>query len=175
MKKLFYISFLSLGLLFTSCGSDDTVSNTDNPKNEENPTQNPPPVTVTAEWEPTTIVLQTLIPLPIEDLEYPHTVNCTKDFLQLFSDDSAKYFRYEGTDCKVTEYQNAFKRTGNQVTLNVMEYQISGEIKNETATSMEIHSDVSQYEQIITIMFPEYAEYLPYLKGSTVKLSFKKK
>lgn len=174
MKKLFYITFLSLGFLITSCGSDD-ASTTKDPIKEENPNLQPDPVTVTAEWEPTTIALQTLIPLPFGDLAYPHTENCTKDFLQLFSDNTAKYFRYEGEDCKVTEYANAFKRTDNKVTLNVMGYQISGDIKNETSTSMEIHSDIAQYEEIIKIMFPEYADYLTLLNGATVKLTLNKK
>ena len=130
-------------------------------------------MTVKSEWEPSTIQLIKFV--PIYTGEYPHTENCTKDFLQLLSNNTAKFFRYENNDCAVTEYANAFQRSGNNVNLNIMGYQISGTITAETDTKMEISSDISQYTPLIKAMLPEFEQYLSMLEGGTVKLTLNKK
>lgn len=89
MKKYLYLTLISFGMMFYSCGSDDTKNN---PNPIENPDENQP-VEVVSEWEPSTIQLIKIIPL--YTLDYPHTANCTKDFLQLFSNNTAKFLRYE--------------------------------------------------------------------------------
>lgn len=161
MKKFLFLTILSAGLFFTSCGSDDS-------KKEENEV-----VTKPGDWEPTTIQLVKVVPL--QTIDYPHTANCTKDYLQLSADNKAIFFRYEGTDCTVTQYADAFQRTGNNVSLNVLGYKIDGTIAAETATNMEIQSDISEYIPLIKTQFPEYEQYLSLLEGGTVKLSFVKK
>ncbi len=161
MKKYFFFPILSAGLLFASCGSDDS-------KKDETEV-----VTKANEWEPTTIQLIKIVPL--QTIEYPHTENCTKDFLKISSDNKAVFFRYEGADCKVTEYADAFQRTGNNVSLNVLGYKVTGTIAVETNTNMEIESDISEYIPLIKAQFPQYEQYLSLLEGGTVKLSFIKK
>ena len=172
MKKYLFLTILSAGLLFASCGSDDTgkQEDTNTPGNPNNPNQ---PVTVKSEWEPQTIKLVKIIPL--YTLNYPHATGCTKDYLQLMSDDSAKFFHYEGTDCKVTEYGQAFKRSGDNVTVNVMGYEVKGVVKAESDTYMEIHSDISEYIPLIKAQFPQYEQYLSVLEGGTVMLALDKK
>lgn len=161
MKKYLFLSILFAGLFFTSCGSDDT-------KKEDTEV-----VTKPGKWEPTTIQLVKIVPL--QTIEYPHTANCTKDYLELSAGNKAIFFRQEGTDCKVTEYTDAFQRSGNNVSLNMLGYKINGTIAVETATNMEIHSDISEYIPLIKEQFPEYEQYLSLLEGGTVKLSFNKK
>lgn len=161
MKKYLFLTILSAGLFFTSCGSDDSKKNDSEV------------VTKPGKWEPTTIQLVKVVPL--QTIDYPHTANCNKDYLELSAGNKAIFFRYEGTDCKVTEYADAFQRTGNNVSLNVLGYKISGTVAVETATNMEIHSDISEYIPLITAQFPEYEQYLSLLEGGTVKLSFIKK
>src|SRR5690606_556008 len=161
MKKYLFLSILFTGLFFTSCGSDDT-------KKEDTEV-----VTKPGKWEPTTIQLVKIVPL--QTIEYPHTANCTKDYLELSAGNKAIFFRHEGTDCKVTEYTDAFQRSGNNVSLNMLGYKINGTIAVETATNMEIHSDISEYIPLIKEQFPEYEQYLSLLEGGTVKLSFNKK
>ena len=172
MKKYLFLTILSAGLLFASCGSDDSgkSDNGNTPENPENPGQ---PVTVKSEWEPKTIKLVKIVPL--YTLDYPHTSGCTRDYLQLMSDNTAKFFHYEGTDCKVTEYGQAFQRSGNNVTVNVMGYEIKGVVKAETDAYMEIHSDISEYIPLIKAQFPQYEQYLSVLEGGTVILSLDKK
>lgn len=161
MKKYLFLSILFAGLFFTSCGSDDT-------KKEDTEV-----VTKPGKWEPTTIQLVKIVPL--QTIEYPHTANCTKDYLELSAVNKAIFFRHEGTDCKVTEYTDAFQRSGNNVSLNMLGYKINGTIAAETATNMEIQSDISEYIPLIKTQFPEYEQYLSLLEGGTVKLSFVKK
>lgn len=172
MKRYLFLTILSAGLLFASCGSDDSGKSKDanTPGNPNNPNQ---PVTVKSEWEPKTIKLVKIVPL--YTLNYPHTSGCTKDYLQLMSDDSAKFFHYEGTDCKVTEYGQAFQRNGNNVTVNVMGYEIKGVVKAEKDNYMEIHSDISEYIPLIKAQFPQYEQYLSLLEGGTVMLALDKK
>lgn len=171
MKKHLVLAILSIGLLFTSCGSDDSTKKDEGtPENPSNPNQ---PVTVKSEWEPATIKLVKIVPL--YTLDYPHAAGCTKDFLQLMSDDSAKFYRYQGADCKVTEYGQAFQRSGNNVTVNVMGYQVKGVIASETAIYMEIHSDITEYIPLIKAQFPQYEQYLSLMEGGTVKLALNKK
>lgn len=148
-------------MFFASCGSDDSK------KNETEV------VTKPGEWEPTTIQLVKVVPL--QTIPYPHTANCKKDFLELSAGNKAVFYRHEGADCKVTEYADAFQRTGNNVSLNILGYKINGTIAVETSTNMEIHSDISEYISLIAAQFPEYEEYLSLLEGGTVKLSFSKK
>lgn len=169
MKKYLYLTLISFGMMFYSCGSDETKNN---PNPIENPDENQP-VEVVSEWEPSTIQLIKIIPL--YTLDYPHTANCTKDFLQLFSNNTAKFLRYENAECKETEYDNAFTRNGNNVSLTVLGYQISGTISAETETKMEISSDISQYAQLISTLYPDYVQYLSVLEGGTVKLTLNKK
>ena len=157
-------------MLATSCGSDDSKTDNINPENPNNPNQ---PVTVKSEWEPKTIKLVKVIPL--QTIDYPHTSGCTKDYLQLMSDNTAKFYHYEEADCKITEYANAFQRSGNNVTINVLGYSIKGEIKTETETYMEIHSDISEYIPLIEAQFPQYEQYLSMLEGGTVQLALNKK
>ena len=83
--------------------------------------------------------------------------------------------RYENAECKETEYENAFTRNGNNVNLTILGYQISGTISAETETKMEISSDISQYAQLISTLYPDYAQYLSVLEGGTVKLTLNKK
>lgn len=170
MKKYLLLSILSVALLFASCGSDDANKNNDNVNPNPDPTQ---PVTVKSEWNPTTIKLVKIITL--QEIAYPHTANCTKDYLQLLSNNTAKFYRYQNANCTVTEYADAFKRTGNNVSLNMLGYQINGVIATETDTYMEVHSDISEYVPLIKAQFPEYEQYLSLLEGGTVKLSFNKK
>ena len=42
-------------------------------------------------------------------------------------------------------------------------------------TKMEISSDISQYAQLISTLYPDYAQYLSVLEGGTVKLTLNKK
>lgn len=113
--------------------------------------------------------------IPLYTMNYPHSVGCTKDYLQLMSDDTAKFFHYAETTCEITEYGQAFQRTGNDVTLNVMGYSIKGKVTSETSTSMEIQSEISEYIPYIKAMFPEYESQLALLEGGTVKLLLTKK
>lgn len=161
MKKFLFLTILSAGLLFNSCGSDDT-------KKIDNEV-----VTKPGKWEPTNIQLVKVVPL--QTIPYPHTANCSKDYLEISADNKAKFYRYEGSNCSVTEYADAFQRAGNDVSLNVLGYKINGTIAVETSTIMEIHSDISEYTPLIVAQFPEYEQYLSVLEGGTVKLSFIKK
>ena len=176
MKKLVLMALACSAFIVTSCGSDDNTPVTDKPI-VENPGGGEEEVKVTAEWEPATVKLNMVIPLPgvPTSMPYPHTQGCTKDYLQLKSNNTAKFFRYEGTDCKETIYDQAFVRNGNNVTLKVMEYTISGVVKSETATAMVIESDFSQYEALIGVLYPEYKDYLKLLAGSKVELQLTKK
>ncbi|WLD23852.1 hypothetical protein NU10_00185 [Flavobacterium dauae] len=159
MKKYLLLSIITLGFLF-SCGSSD-----DSKKEEVQTPQ--------GKWVPQQIQLIKIV--PVYTVAYPHTAGCTKDFLQLSTDNTAKFFHYEGSSCEETEYENAFQRSGNNVSLNIMSYQISGTITTETETNMVIESDISEYVPIIKAMFPEYEQYLSALEGGTVKLSLNKK
>lgn len=161
MKKYLFLTIVSAGLFFTSCGSDDTK------KVEEKVVIEP------SKWEPTTIQLVKIVPL--QTIQYPHTTNCTKDYLEILADNKAKFYQYKGTDCKITEYADAFQRKGNNVTLNMLGYKINGTIAVETETNMEIHSDISEYIPLIKAQFPEYEQFLSLLEGGTVKLSLNKK
>lgn len=161
MKKYLFLAILSAGLFFTSCESDDSKKN----DNEV--------VTKPGEWEPTTIKLVKVVPL--QTMDYPHTANCNKDYLQVSADNKAVFYRHEGTNCEATEYADAFQRSGSNVALNMLGYKISGTIAVETSTNMEIHSDISEYIPLIQAQFPEYEEYLSLLEGGTVQLSFVKK
>lgn len=169
MKKYAYIIPCVIGMFLYSCSSDDM-------NNNSNPIVNPDPtdeIKVESEWEPSTIQLIKII--PIYTLDYPHTANCKKDFLQLLSNNTAKYYRYENTACDETKYENAFVRAENSVSLNVLGYQIKGTITAETDSKMEVTSDISQYTPIIKVMYPEYEQYLEVLEGGTVKLTLNKK
>ncbi|UUV22396.1 hypothetical protein [Paenimyroides aestuarii] len=160
MKKILFLFIAASAILFASCGSDD--------KKED------PPVSSTqGKWEPTTIQLVKIAPL--YTLDYPHTESCPKDYLEFTAASSAVFFRHETANCTVTEYANAFQQSGNNVSLNVLGYQINGTITAQTETSMEIQSDISAYIPIIKAQFPEYEQYLSLLEGGTVKLSFVKK
>lgn len=160
MKKYISLLFLSLTLLVVSCGSSDD-------------SKKEPEVVIAGKWEPSTITLVKIVPL--QTIAYPHTAGCSKDYLELSNNNSAKFFRYEGSDCKVTEYANAFQRTGNNVTVNVLGYTVKGEIKNETDTYMEVHSDITEYIPLIKAQFPQYEQYLSMLEGGTVQLALNKK
>lgn len=173
MKKTLLFSTLLLSLSIISCSSDDsTTTDKGNPiiENPDNPGNN---VTVKSTWEPKTIQLVKVIPL--YTIDYPHSEGCTKDYLQLLSNDTAKFFHYEGASCDVTEYGQAFQRNGNNVTMNLMGYTIKGVIASETSTSMEIHSEITEYIPYIKIMLPQYEQYLNLLDGATVKLLLTKK
>lgn len=170
MKNYIAILFCLMSVLFTSsCGSDDSKDK----KISENPIDPNQPVTVKSEWEPSTIKLVKVIPL--QTIAYPHTTGCTKDYLQLMTDNSAKFYHYEGADCKITSYDNAFQRNGNNVTVNILGYSVKGDIQKETDTYMEIHSDISEYIPLIKAQFPEYEQYLGMLDGGTVQLALNKK
>lgn len=174
MKKYIYLAIVSLGLLVMSCnGNDDQKTEIENP----NPTPQDPntPVTVASEWEPATIKINSLIPLPIPSIDYPHANGCTKDYLQIKTDNTAKFFRYAENSCEETVYNEAFVRSENNVTLNIMGYTISGVITTESSTTMKIESDIKQYEVLIETMFPQYATYLTALGGSKVELQLNKK
>ena len=160
MKKYLFLSIITLSLLFSSCGSSD------DPKNEEVETPQ-------GEWIPQQIQLIKIV--PVYTVDYPHTAGCSKDFLQLLADNTSKFFHYEGTNCEETEYENAFQRNGNNVSLNMQGYQINGTITTETETNMVIESDISEYVPVIEAMFPEYEQYLSVLEGGTVKLSLNRK
>ena len=173
MKKCLFLSIIAFGLLFASCSSDDSPADVpvkENPDDPNNPGDN---VTVKSEWEPTKIQLIKIV--PVYTVDYPHSAGCTKDYLQLLSNNTAKFFHYAETTCDLTEYANAFLRNGNNVSLNIQGYQISGTITTETDTNMVIESDISEYVPIIKAMFPEYEQYLSVLEGGTVKLSLNKK
>lgn len=169
--KLLAVCLFSSSLLL-SCSDDSTTTDKGNPiiENPDNPGNN---VTVKSTWEPKSILISKgIISLP---MDYPHSEGCTKDYLQLLSNDTAKFFHYEETSCNVTEYGQAFQRTGNNVTLNVMGYSIKGVITSETSTSMEIQSEISEYIPYIKAMFPQYESQLTMLDGATVKLLLTKK
>jgi len=170
MKKYLFLSIIAFGLLFASCSSDNSSNETEIPDNTPDPNQ---PVTVKSEWEPAKIQLIKIV--PVYTVDYPHSAGCTKDYLQLLSNNTAKFFHYEEQDCKTTTYENAFQRNGNNVSLNITGYQISGTITTETDTNMVIESDISEYVPLIKAMFPEYEQYLSVLEGGTVKLSLNKK
>lgn len=159
MKKFLFLFILSAGLLFTSCGSDDK--------------KDPPVNTTQGKWEPTTI--QMVKVMPLYTLDYPHTQSCPKDYLEFKANNNAVFFRHETANCTITEYENAFQQSGNNVSLNVLGYQINGAITAQTDTAMEIQSDISAYIPLIKAQFPEYEQYLSVLEGGTVKLSFIKK
>jgi len=163
MKKYLLLFIAFAGLTVTSCDTDDS-------KKEE---VKPVVVTESADWEPTTIQLIKIVPL--QTIPYPHTENCNKDYLKISKDNKAVFFRYEGAECAVTEYADAFKRDGKNVTLNVLGYQISGVIEVETTSTMEIKSDISAYVPLIKAQFPQYEQYLSLVEGGTVKLTFNKK
>ncbi|HUH25059.1 MAG TPA: hypothetical protein VLY87_00390 [Flavobacterium sp.] len=159
MKKIFFLMALFLSLSIISCKSDDSPEDT--------------PITENQKWEPKSILISNgLISYP---MDYPHSAGCAKDYLDLVSNDNAKFFHYAETTCEVTEYSNAFQRTGNNVTLNVMGYSIKGKITSETSTSMEIQSEISEYIPYIKVMLPEYEQYLSILDGGTAKLLLTKK
>src|SRR5690606_13665938 len=158
-EKISFFSIITLGFLF-SCGSSD-----DSKKEEVQTPQ--------GEWVPQQIQLIKIV--PVYTVAYAHTAGCTKDFLQLSTDNTAKFFHYEGSSCEETEYANAFQRNGDNVSLNRQGYQISGTITTETDTNMVIESEIAEYVPIIKAMFPEYEQYLSVLEGGTVKLSLAKK
>lgn len=175
MKKFLITSFLCTVLFTLSCTSDDNSSTKENPIVSNPDTPGTDQVKVLAEWVPSTIKINSLIPISIPTMDYPHTEGCTKDYLQLKSDDTAKFFRYEGANCAVTEFDQAFVRKGNDVSLNVMGYTISGTIKTENSTTMVIESDITQYSEIIKVLYPEYSQYLALLTGAKVELQLDKK
>lgn len=158
MKKILFLFFAASTLLFAACGSED--------KNET------PANTKTGKWEPTTLELIKVITL--YNLEYPHSESCPKDYLEFKADNNSIFYRHETGDCKLTEYQNAFVQTGNNVQLNVLGNQISGKIVSQTETSMVIESEVTAYIPIIREQFPDYEKFIPVLEGGTVKLTFVK-
>lgn len=171
MKKYFFLAVVTLGLVITSCNSnDDQKTNVENPIiTPENPNA---PVTVASEWEPATIQLIKII--PITTINYPHATDCTKDHLQIMSNNTAKFIRYTDADCKVTEYADAFTKNGNNVTVNVLGFNVSGTLE-ENSTQMIITSDVDAYIPIIKAQFPQYEQYLGMIEGGTVKLTLQKK
>lgn len=152
MKKLFFILITLIGLSVVSCGSDDKTDQ----------------VTEQGKWQPRTIQITKIVPL--YTMDYPHSEGCNKDYLEMGEDNTAKFYHYEEGTCEEIIYENAFTRTGNQVNVNIMGYNINGEIVVETSTTLEIQSDISEYIPYIKVMFPEYEDYLAMLDGATVKL-----
>src|SRR5690554_820530 len=157
MKKLLFFLIVLTGLSVVSCRTDDK----------------PEPVVEQGKWQPKTIQITKVVPL--YTLDYPHSEGCSKDYLELNEDETAKFYHYEEGSRDEVTYENAFTRTGNQVNINVMGYAIEGEIVTETSTTMEIQSDISEYIPYIKIMSPEYEAYLDMLDGATVKLILDKK
>lgn len=150
----------AVALVFYSCESNNS------------PNDNEPQI-ITTQWEPQTIELVKIVSLYTAD--YPHTNGCSKDYLELSSNETAVFFHYDDVECTVTKYEQAFERTENQVKLNMMGYEIEGTITKETATEMEIESEITEYIPYIKKMLPQYADYLDVLEGATVKLTLNKK
>ena len=150
----------AVALVFYSCESNNSTND------------NKPQITTT-KWEPQTIELVKIVSLYTAD--YPRTKGCGKDYLELSSNGTATFFHYDGAECAVTKYEQAFERTENQVKLNMMGYEIEGTITKETATEMEIQSEITEYIPYIKQMLSQYADYLDVLEGATVKLTLSKK
>ena len=175
MKFRNLLSLFALStLIFISCSDDNNSTNDNvitNPDNE-NGGGNGSQITVLSEWIPADIQLIKIIPL--QTFDYPHQEGCEQDVLQLLSNNSGKFLRHLETSCTLETYEQAFSRSGDQVTLNLSGYTITGTLQ-ETDTQMIITSGVDAYIPFIQAMYPDAEQYLSLLEGATIKLTLNKK
>lgn len=167
--KLVSLSLLSLGFFASCSSSDDGGGNTP----DDGPSPGPgTEVTVSSTWKPTNFEIEKN-GASLYTFNYPHTPNCEIDHLNFYSNNSNKYFHYEGSECTEEVTEDAFVKNGNQVTINVQGYPISGTVV-ETSTEMKVSSDIDQYQALIEAMYPQYAQMLSMFEGATVILTFEK-
>lgn len=167
MKKLKIIALSMLATSFMlSCSGDDTPAN-----NEQENQQPVNQVTITATWKPTTIQIVNIVVL--QSIPYPHAQGCNSDHLNIYSDNTNKMFNYTAETCEENVQENAFQRNGNEVTINIQGFEISGTVQ-ETNTQMKVSSDISEYQEFVEAFYPDYADMLNTLSGSKVVLTLEK-
>jgi len=157
MKRIFFLLTLFVGVSIASCSSDD--------KSEDG-------VVEVGKWEPTTLEVETLLPIP--KLDYPHSEGCDRDYLEIRNDDTATFYHFEEDTCNQVVYDNAFEKNGKEVSVNLMGFEMKGEIVSEDSESMTIRADISELLPYLAVMYPEYSGMLAALTGSKIKLTFKK-
>lgn len=160
MKNHLLLAILVIPLFFISCNSKEKE------KNDEE-------IIFQTHWVPTKIQLVKIIPL--YTINYPHTENCTQDYIQLNTDETANFVRFSGVNCEETIYQQAFVRNGEEVSLKIMGHQINGMITLEDANTLLIESDIEEYTSYIEQILPDYSQYLSVLNDAKVTLELKKK
>lgn len=163
MKK--NLLFFGLFLLFSvvSCTSDDSTTTTE-------VTPNPS----TGDWIPGQISLMNAN-VPIFNAPYPHAEGCDKDYIRLLSNSTATFFEHEPGTCAITETLQPWNRDGNQISLVIYNTPVTGTIILETATQLIIESDADQYTSLISILYPQFADYIDLLEGMKVQLVLNKK
>lgn len=175
MKLRKFFTFLAIvSFMAVGCSEDNNNSNNAPITGEPGDTgggQNNP-VTVSSEWIPANIQIIQIIPL--ETIAYPHIQGCENDYLQLMSNNTGKYYKHEEGDCTLEIIEQAFVRNGDQVTLSLNGFTVSGTIA-ESANQMVVTSSANEYLPFIQQMYPEAEQYLSLLQGATIKLTLNKK
>lgn len=161
-KSILLLSFCSI-LALISCSSDDSSNITE-------VTPNPSSV----DWVPGQISLLSGGTALFND-SYPHAEGCDKDFIRLVGNTSATLFEHEPGTCAITETIQPWNRNGNQISLVIYDTPVTGTIISETATQLTIESDASQYTGLISLLYPQFADYIDLIQGMKVQLVLNKK
>ncbi|SRR5690554_4620342 len=157
MKRIFFLLTLLVSVSMVSCGSDDQSKDAE---------------VEIGKWEPTTLEVETMLPIP--KLDYPHSEGCDRDYLEIRSDDTATFYHYEEESCVEVVYENAFEKNGTDVSVNIMGFEVDGEIVSEDSQTMIISADISEVLPYLEAMYPEYSSMLAALTGSRIKITFEK-
>lgn len=160
MKKI-SLFFTLFGLLtIVSCSSDDGT-----PTNEVNPTPN------VVEWIPKQIIVEAIN----YQLDYPHAQGCPNDYIRIVNNNSAILFEHEQGTCEITETEQAWNRNGNQISLTLFDTNITGTVVTENNTEMIVQVPMNQISGLITLLYPEVADYIGLLANTNVKIVLLKK
>ncbi|WP_372474302.1 hypothetical protein AB4865_03245 [Capnocytophaga sp. ARDL2] len=157
MKKITSIVALS-GLVFASCSEDKTTTE---PTDE-----------IVGKWVPKNVELIQVVKL--YEYDYPHTVGCDKDFLDIQSTTQGTFTHFSGTECKAKVASQAFSKEGSDVKLNLNGVEVSGKA-TFSGNQMYITGSLGDYTTFFQEYFPEYASMISMLSGATVKMTFDKK
>lgn len=156
MKKI--LGLLLLAPLVWSCSSD---ADGDTPQS----------ALVNTQWTPEKVV--PVIPFIGESDDYaqfyPHQTNCDKDYVVFLEQNEMKTYTHSET-CVVDEQVQNWQEDGNNITIEYMGYNISGQMSGENSNQMVIESDLSEYADLIADLDLD----IPSIDGITVKLYLNK-
>lgn len=190
MKKYFLaIVIIAMLFSFAACSSDDNAVEVENeevvdpevddpeivdPEDPEEP-EEPEEVNILhGVWVPNSAQVSVIGLLDMEE-EYPHKDGCDNDNLEIQSELST--FTFHDEDCEKNEFSEAYIIDGDLITLNLMGYEVSLTIVENSEETLVLGGNGSDFEELIPLLLPEeYLESIPegLLHLVNVKLSFDK-